>query len=244
MTTIGVDGCRGGWVVVTLTDRDVQAELHPRFATVGRLALDRGSTVWIDIPIGLPDRQAPRRSCDLLARKLLGSKNASSVFPPPARAALTARDYADACRKNEKITGFRISKQTWNILPKIAEADRFLRRNPPAKNHFVESHPELCFLGLAGKTMGSKKTTAGTTERLNVLARWLEQPAEFISSALNRFGRKNLAAHDLTDALALALSCRLVQYPEVHLPPTPDLDRAGLPREIVFRQIRPGQHNL
>ncbi len=37
--------------------------------------------------------------------------------------------YEKACEVNEKLTGKRISKQAWNIIPKIRDVDSFLVEN-------------------------------------------------------------------------------------------------------------------
>lgn len=239
MKAIGVDGCRAGWIAVSIEEEDFRVELYPRFDPIGQLAIDGASTVWIDIPIGLPDRRVPRRPCDRLARQLLGPNKAASVFPPPGRGVLRARSYREACGRNHRITGSMISKQTWNILPKISEVDFFLRKNPAARNRVYESHPELCFLGFGGSDLPGKKTRGGEKARLDILGRWLKNPAKAVETARDRFGRKNVAADDVTDAMILAISCSLVGHPMVHLPPEPDSDRAGLQRQIVFRRINP-----
>jgi hypothetical protein len=80
--------------------------------------------VLVDIPIGLPSNG--RRACDLEARRLLGRPRASSVFPVPCREAVYENSYAEACRLNKQKLGIQISKQTWNIVKKIAEIDSYL----------------------------------------------------------------------------------------------------------------------
>src|SRR6266568_6431512 len=80
----GVDGCPGGWVCFLV-------DVHSRATSIQVIDLsiwprDRppGLTcIGIDIPIGLLD--CPR-ACDLAARKLLGARRDSSVFPTPCRA--------------------------------------------------------------------------------------------------------------------------------------------------------------
>jgi predicted RNase H-like nuclease len=94
----GVDGCRGGWMVVLaqvaggagLPGR-MSSRLCATFEEV--LALpERPVSVAVDMPIGLLERAAPGgRPCDREARTMLGRPRASSVFSPPTRKALAAR---------------------------------------------------------------------------------------------------------------------------------------------------------
>ncbi len=108
----------------------------------------------MDIPIGLRQGSSAKRSrerqerrCDKEARKLLGPRRAC-VFRVPCRPAVYASSYDQAIARNEKLTGTRIFKATWNIVGKIREVDEFLSSNPEARNSVREIHPELCFWSL------------------------------------------------------------------------------------------------
>ena len=165
----GVDGCRGGWVVATVPQRGrgpigirVVADLGDVVAEVetGHLA-----AVAIDIPIGLPAHEP--RAADVLARSRLGPRR-SSVFPAPCRAVLGADDYAEACARSRAVCGKAVSKQLFNILPKIAEIDAIL--TPSLQERIVEMCPELSFAVLTGRPMTHRKTTsAGRRERVAAL---------------------------------------------------------------------------
>lgn len=121
----------------------------------------------IDIPIGLSDHS--ERVCDIEARQILKPKRHSSVFLTPVRAATYAESYEEACRINFAATGKKISKQAWNILPKVREIDAFTREFPGVA--LREAHPEVCFRALNSKTACSynKKSSAGIGERLSIL---------------------------------------------------------------------------
>jgi hypothetical protein len=84
----GVDGCRAGWIaLIECTEtRSITARVFLTFRDLVT-ALD-AIVIAIDIPIGLTDSGA--RQCDHLARRHLGSKRGSSVFPAPIRPALAA----------------------------------------------------------------------------------------------------------------------------------------------------------
>jgi predicted RNase H-like nuclease len=68
------------------------------------------------------------RLSDLGARRILKARK-SSIFPVPCREAVYMESYEKACEVNEKLTGKRISKQAWNIIPKIRDVDSFLVEN-------------------------------------------------------------------------------------------------------------------
>ncbi len=153
---IGIDGCRGGWLVVQRAGPTIDAELvtdlAPLFDQVRSGAV---AALAIDMPIGLLDRQP--RTCDVEARKLLGPRR-SSVFPAPIRVTLGAEDYDDACHRSRSASGKALSKQAFNLLPKIAEIDRLVL--PDDQDRIVEAHPECAFVRLAGAPLESAKRTA------------------------------------------------------------------------------------
>src|SRR4249919_1834882 len=126
----GVDGCRGGWIIATPTTVRVTRELD----------VEQFDLVGIDMPIGLID--GPPRACDIAARKYL-ERAGSSVFPAPPRAALGHSDSRDALAASRAATGRGISKQTFNIMPKVAELDRLI--NESNQHSIIEVHPECAF---------------------------------------------------------------------------------------------------
>jgi len=201
MKTVGVDGCRAGWIAVTL-DPDGSGAWHvlPRVAATAELA---GERVMIDMPIGLPDRG--RRPCDLAARALLGPAR-SRLFLDARRPLLAFRDADDyaAADRWGKECGAGCSRQLWNILAKIAELDRMM--TPALQDRIRESHPELAFMRLSGGgALPSKKSPAGRDARRAILRqagvgaidRWLE--------AVKGAGA---GADDLLDAAVLAVAAR------------------------------------
>lgn len=160
---VGLDGCPGGWIACLWREPD-----DMRFCFVkepGRLFEfgDSPLIIGIDIPIGLVEG---RRDCDNLARQLLG-KRRSSVFPAPDQRLLLVQEYEEANRLNRQWHGKGLSKQTFNLLPKISEVDTFacLRLSP-----VFEVHPELAFAQMAGAPMvHSKRKPEGFEERRTLL---------------------------------------------------------------------------
>ena len=130
--------------------------------------IDHGyRAVAVDMPIGLPSHTA--RISELQARRYL-SPRGSTVFPTPVRACLDATDYADACRLSVAARGFKISKQSWHILAKIAELDRAI--TPAHSGRVIEAYPECSFAAMNGdRPLVSKHSVAGIDHRLQLIRR-------------------------------------------------------------------------
>lgn len=230
----GVDGCPCGWIaavgrvdasLVFLAAADDFGWLLDRF---------RGVTRWaIDMPIGLSDDC--RRECDVLARKRLGGR-ASTLFFAPPRLVLGAETYAEACQGAEASTGKRLSKQTWNLVPKIREVRRALLDRPSDRKRAFESHPELCFAQMNGGVpiAEPKKSDRGEAARRKLIAG--EIGAEAVdrliaeASAMSSVGRD-----DALDALACWTAARRSALDQhTTLPAAPATDPNGLPLAISW----------
>lgn len=236
MNHIGVDGCKSGWFWVTLTHpRKWEAGIEPNFNQVWN-RWRQAESILVDIPIGLRDSGYEERLCDREARKALGRPRTSSVFPVPCRAALYAEGYRGACDINERHTGRRLSRQTWNIAGKIREVDDLLRSRPPARGVVREIHPEVLFWALnGGKSMKSnKRTDDGFKERVQLLELRYPGSQAIVASVLNEFARKDVERDDILDALAAAATGKLSRGSLWSLPEHPDRDSTGLPMQIVY----------
>jgi len=227
----GVDGCRGGWVMALVDSSRAVAAVH-LLRTFGEVAIAarEAELTLADIPIGLPSAECPRlRLCDTLARERLGAR-ASSVFGVPAREAVWAPSYAEACRRNERILGRELSKQSWGICPKIREADAVFRLAPRLQEAIRETHPEICFRLLnAGRPLENpKKTTAGRRIRRELL----RGSTENLDAAMKRLPRA--APDDLLDAVAAAVVARMAAEKRAgSVPLAREYDACGLVMEIV-----------
>ncbi len=170
----GVDGCRGGWVVVHLADEAivrVEVTTHLR-ALVDEVRAGRLAAAGIDMPIGLP-HDRPRAS-DRELRAWLGPRR-STVFPTPARAVLHAADYGDALARNRHHLGVGLSKQSWNLVPKIGELDKLM--TPDLQPRVSEAHPESSFAAMNKGALTTRKVTPeGQTERRALLGTHLRNP--------------------------------------------------------------------
>jgi predicted RNase H-like nuclease len=227
----GIDGCPGRWLCLT---NDLEAGvIRARILDgIGDLVtLDpRPDIVLIDIPIGLTDAGA--RSCDLLARRLLGKPKASSVFPAPVRPTLEATSYEEACAIGEETDGRRLSRQTWGILPKICEVDAFVRSAPDMVVR--EVHPEVSFWAWNGgrPMVHNKKRSAGHAEREALVSLRYGQAYAMARASLPRV---QYAKDDLLDAFAaLGSAERLAHAEALFLPAEPPIDEFGLRMEMVF----------
>lgn len=227
-TLVGLDGCRGGWVALAQTGDAVVAHF---LATLDELDALSPCVAAIDIPIGLPD--AGPRPCDTLARRALGRPRGSSVFPVPVRSVLGAATYAEACRLNRAADGRGISRQAWNLVPKIREADAYLRARPGSQTWLRESHPELAFARWAGHAMRfNKKSAAGRAERLRLVEARFGVGA--LAAARRALPARVAAADDVLDAFALLrTAARLAVGVAESLPGEPPCDGVGLRAEIV-----------
>jgi predicted RNase H-like nuclease len=196
----GVDGCRGGWAAA------VESGSETRLIRVASLSELGAALAVIDIPIGLP--VAGPRLCDVAARALLGRPRGSSVFPAPTR--LLLADPSPRC-----------SRQLFNILGKIREADALM--TPQRQSTWVEGHPEVSFaLMREGRGIAAPKRTAeGRSVRLDLLRRSFA-------------GLPSSLDDDEVDAYALLWSARrFAAGMERRLPGRLEIDARGLRMEMV-----------
>lgn len=177
----GVDGCKAGWISWS-RDKGGSAPLlriHTRFRDLVA-DLGEGTVIAVDMPIGLPDRiMGPGRGPEQAIRPFLGARQ-SSVFSIPARAAVEARSYGEACARALETSDppKRVSKQAFNLFPRILEIDAELQRDEGLRTRVLECHPEFSFCRLNnGEPMSKPKKIKGAVnpdgiaERIGVLER-------------------------------------------------------------------------
>ncbi|MGH8983122.1 MAG: DUF429 domain-containing protein [Acidimicrobiia bacterium] len=213
----GVDGCRGGWVVVT----EHIAFVCPDFGAV-LAQLEPHTVIGIDMPVGLLDEYAPGgRFADRATRGLLPGKK-SSVFPAPARACFGVRSLDQARERN-----CRISQQALNLLEKIEDVDA--RMSPVLQQRVYEVHPELSFAAMNGDrpVLSSKTRGAGRADRRALLERAglaiPERPRPY----------RDVKEDDVLDACAALWSARrIASGTAARVPEPPPVDARGLRMEI------------
>jgi predicted RNase H-like nuclease len=241
MIIAGIDGCPGGWIMVThpIGKPDAAAyKLFETFSEAIEYTADFAS-IAVDMPIGLPKIARPGgRSADRAARSLLGARQ-SSVFAVPARAAITCTDYRQACETALAYSDppRKVAKQTFNLFPKIREIDAII--TPALQQRLVECHPEVAFWAMNNRTplAEPKKVKSSPYQPGLALRRRLLEAQGFLPDFLITLDcpRRIAAPDDLLDACACAWTAnRLATGQAEHLPPEPDLDGHGLRMEIVY----------
>ncbi|MFO7602510.1 MAG: DUF429 domain-containing protein [Gammaproteobacteria bacterium] len=230
---LGIDGCRAGWFATINQDNRWSYTLAPSIEALlnEHPAADR---LFIDIPIGLAENQT--RQCDQLARRLLSPYRHSSVFSTPVRDAVYASSYTMACRINAQQTARKITRQTWNICPKIREMDTWLRQHPEAQSHIYESHPEVAFYALnnARPLETRKKSPEGREQRLTLLAQSIHNARQLFEQAVGHYPRTQVQTDDILDAMVLAVMASCGETDHCYLPQPPPVDRYGIAMRIVY----------
>jgi predicted RNase H-like nuclease len=230
----GADGCPGGWLMalVRADGNDARLRVVPQFADVVS-APESPGIVAVDMPIGLPERAgAGGRAAENSVRPLLGARQ-SSVFSVPSRAAIYAEDYREACRiaQDTSEPPRKVSKQLFNIAPKIHEVDQALRAKPDLAERVFEVHPEVAFWRLnGGRALAEpKKVKSRPYEPGLALRRGLLVAAGLPADIVNAAPPRGAAADDLLDALACAAVARRIFAGLAEpLPNPPPRDKYGL----------------
>jgi predicted RNase H-like nuclease len=232
----GVDGCPAGWLVALVQpDGDaVRIGIAPRFADI-LAAPERPAVVAVDIPIGLPDTTGRGgRAAENAVRPLLGQRQ-SSVFSVPARAAIAAADYAEACRIALATSAppRAISKQLYMIAPKIRDVDAVLRADPALAARVFEVHPEVAFWRLNGeRALDEPKKVKGRCHEPGLALRRCLLAAAGCPAA-DSVPPAGAGPDDLLDALACATVARRIHAGlAVPFPDPPPRDAYGLPMAI------------
>lgn len=235
----GVDGCRGGWLVVTRPlDAPGAAEVHllEAFSDVLKLR-PAPEIIAVDIPIGLPECSGRGgRPCDVAARANLGGRQ-SAVFAVPSRAAAMCEGYREACLVALRTSDppKMVSKQTFFLFPKIREVDRLM--TPELQGRVLEVHPELAFWALNGrmpldlpKKLKSRPFPPGLDLRKTLLEK-AGYERTFLGS--RPFRASAAGPDDLLDATVNSWSAaRIASGSGMRFPAEPDLDAKGLRMEI------------
>lgn len=237
----GVDGCRGGWLVVMRRLHEVtgvRQMILPTFADV--LALEPApGVISVDMPIGLPEITGiGGRRADVEARANLGARQ-SAVFAVPSRAAVMEADYAAACAAALASSDppRKVSKQCFNLFAKIREIDALM--TPALQERVYETHPELAFWALNGeqpldtaKKVKSRPHPPGLEARRMLLAA-AGYDAGFLARGDKVFRAGLAGADDFLDAAACSwTAARIATGQARRFPVDPPLDAKGLRMEI------------
>ena len=204
------------------------------------VAFGDAAAIAVDMPIGLPDRRTGAgRACEVEARARLGARQ-SSVFSIPARGAVMAGDYAEACNVALETSDppRKVSKQAFMLFPKIREID--LCWEDGMEGHLFECHPELAFWALNGgrpmalpKKVKSRNNPPGLDERARALEAAGFAPGFLVHGNTERMPGK-ARRDDLLDACVCAWSAARISRGEgIAFPEEPEFDGLGRPMSIT-----------
>lgn len=236
-TVVGIDGCKGTWLAVSLSDKGYDVR---RFNTIEEVcgAYETADQMLIDMPIGLAESSTDVRPDTELRKRLKGKS--SSVFNVPCRQAVYEADYESASNLNHAVLGSKLSRQSFAITPKMREIDLFLQQNPTWKNRLCESHPEYCFALLNGgnPVAEKKREPDGAMKRLDLLCRYESQSMLVIELFKQKYPFLATKTDDLLDALVLAVIGTIGLYNGFHtVPETPMQDQKGIAMQIVGAEV-------
>jgi pyridoxine kinase len=230
---VGIDGCRGGWVVVRW-DGSARSSPDVQFIErIDQLNLSGVRACAVDMPIGFMDVTMPGgRRAEMEARSFLTGKT-SSVFSAPCRLALSAKSYEEAVAinvRNSRPPGKGLSLQSFGLIPKLKEVDDFMTVERQKIIH--ESHPEVSFAIMNGNVpvLSKKRTEQGREERRRLL---VANGFPFDRLSIARQSHVKWSPDDLLDACACAWSARrIAEGSALRFPADPPRDAKGLRMEI------------
>lgn len=189
MVGVGIDGARGGWVRITYDSISLCLTISEKLEDL----LIEDAVHFVDMPKDLGTIDIPSRTCDAWMRSQLKERK-SSVFTPPIQDVIAETSYEAANDKSRELIGKGISKQAWNLVPRIREFQTISKAN------VYESHPEVCFaVMMDGEARFSKKTEAGELERIELLRRYSK-------STPWKWKMSNIQVDDIIDASILAVA--------------------------------------
>ena len=198
MRALGIDAAGDhGWLGVVVDRRGFRGARLGTVEWIVQWAEPVGA-IGIDIPIGhVP---GGRREADVQARRFVGPR-AASVFPAPPAEALAAASYHEANARLAARGRPRMSRQAWNLVPKMREAAAVADADPRVH----EVHPEVSFRELAGGHLAwSKKSWNGLLLRRRLLADARIRLPDHIGEVAGA------VADDVVDAAVVAWSARRI----------------------------------
>jgi predicted RNase H-like nuclease len=238
----GVDGCRSGWIAAFARTDRAEAPRLRKVASIRDIvdAPERPAVVAIDMPLGLPERiEGPGRLPEQQVRGLLGGRQ-SSVFSIPARSAVFAETYEQACRIATTASSppRKVSRQGFMLFPKIRELDLLLRARPELAERVYEVHPEVAFWSMNGEQpLAEPKKVKGQPYGPGLALRRRLLVRAGLPGVVGIEPPSGAAHDDVLDALAgLVVALKIAQGQGRSFPERPERDAHGLPIAIwTFR---------
>jgi predicted RNase H-like nuclease len=178
-------------------------------------------TIVVNAPIGVIDStELGVRSCDRIARSLLGRRGAA-VHNAPTRDVLTTGQHS---------SGDQIDAVTKTLLPAYRELASEM--SPYRQRVVYEGNPELSFYQLNSNRplRRSKKIEVGRDERRMVLVNKMPGAEKILDSELRGVPKKHLF-----DAAALLWTARRVYgHAAIRIPSDAEWDSEGMRMEFVY----------
>lgn len=233
---LGVDACPTGWIALIIEQtQDWALDIFEEIEQLWTKYYN-ANIILIDIPIGLRSHSGKPRLCDSMARGYLTGKRSSSIFPTPCRKALSATSYEEANKINRETTGKGLSKQTYNIMPKIMEVDALLREIERVSEIFIESQPEVCFTALNNDQPldNYKKEKQGIKQRLRLLESYWRFERTPFKIGEKTYTRSEVAIDDILDAWVLGISAAFGRKNLKYFPENYEYDEKGVPMRMAL----------
>jgi predicted RNase H-like nuclease len=224
----GVEPCPGGWLVVParlqgITAFPFEPEVFPTFAEIldYRPAFD---VIAIHCHLSFPEEDTPGgRTCDRLARQLLGFARGGAVKSPPSRQYLRSGDLDARARKGLDPISARMMRRYAEVAEEM---------QPYRQRQVFEVHPELSFFQLNDDRpmQHSKHTPEGVAERRALV----EARIQGIDAVLDATPGGGVELRHLLDAAADMTTARRIAARAVErLPEDPEWDEAGVRMELL-----------
>ena len=230
----GVDGCSFGWLCITkdLENGDLNSRIFRSSAEL--LAQTPTPAVFaIDIPIGLTE-SGPRQ-CDVQARRLLGARRGTSVFPAPIRPVVNVESREEADKIHRSIDGRGVNVFSWNLYPRIRDVDTELQKNSHLRDKVYEVHPEISFRAINDGVpiIAAKRNPKGESIRRSLVEN------HFGSGAFDEIRKnhyvKDVSNHDINDAFAVLWTAERIYRREAEVIPAKiEFDSVGLKMGIWY----------
>jgi predicted RNase H-like nuclease len=221
----GVTPCAAGWLVASAKVHAANfAPEYPRVFDSFAAVLDERPTfavIAVNAPIGYSDGTQPGgRTCDRLARSLLGSRG-STVHNAPIRSTVEG----NATNSNDHLDA--VSNL---LLPRYREVAAEMA--PFRQRTVYEAHPELSFYQLnSDKPLHwTKRFEVGRQERRLLLGKRIPGVGLILDAHLD-----DVAPAHLLDAAAMLWTARRIfARSAMRLPIDPEWDGQGLRMELVL----------
>jgi predicted RNase H-like nuclease len=223
----GVEPCPGGWLVVGarlqgITAFPTEPEVFPTFAEIldYRPSFD---VIAIHCHLSFPEEDtAGGRTCDKLARQLLGWPRAGAIQSPPSRHYLRTGDLDARARKGLNPISARMMRRYAEVAEEM---------QPYRQRQVFEVHPELSFYQLNDdKPMRhSKNTEAGVAERRALVEARIPGVETVLEAQLPKVELRHLLDATADMVTARRIAARAVD----RLPEDPEWDEQGVRMELL-----------